>query len=235
MSAKLLLVDDDRYVLNPLSRLLAQSGFHCTLAVTGTEALRLVDSGEFDLMLLDIGLTDIDGVTVCRRVRAKHTLPIIMVTARDSSSDKILGLEIGADDYITKPFEPGELVARIRAQLRRTQEYSSTPAIDNRLTVGDLTLDINMRDAIVDGKQAHLTTREFELLYLLARNRNRALARDWIFEEVWGYDAELGVKALAVCIRRLRCKIEADPERPALLHTVRGYGYKLSDGHDVAG
>src|SRR5580700_10362099 len=139
MSAKLLLVDDDRYVLNPLSRLLGQSGYHCTLAVTGAEALRLVDSEQFDLMLLDIGLTDMDGVTVCRRVRTKHTMPIIMVTARDSSSDKILGLEIGADDYVTKPYEPGELLARIRAQLRRTQEYSSTPTVDNRLTIGALT------------------------------------------------------------------------------------------------
>ena len=173
MSARLLLVDDDRYVLNPLSRLLSQHGYHCTLAVTGTEALRLIDIEEFDLMLLDIGLTDLDGVTVCRRVRLKHSLPIIMVTARDSSTDKILGLEIGADDYITKPFEPGELIARIRAQLRRTQEYSSTRIIENRLSVGALTLDINLRDAFIDGKQAQipLTTREFDLLHtLLIRN-----------------------------------------------------------------
>jgi DNA-binding response OmpR family regulator len=226
------LVDDDRYVLNPLSRLLAQSGYHCTLALTGAEALRLIDTEQFDLMLLDIGLTDMDGVTVCRRVRARHTFPIIMVTARDTSSDKILGLEIGADDYITKPFEPGELLARIRAHLRRTQEYSSTATVENKLTIGALTLDINMRDAVVNGKLAQLTTREFELLHLLARNRDRALARDWIFEEVWGYDAELGVKTLAVCVRRIRCKIEADPERPIYLQTIRGYGYKLADGLD---
>jgi len=230
MSARLLLVDDDRYVLNPLSRLLGQNGYHCTLAVTGAEALRLIEEEEFDLMLLDIGLTDMDGVTVCRRVRARNTLPIIMVTARDASSDKILGLEIGADDYITKPFEPGELVARIRAQLRRTQEYTSSPRAENILSIGDLSLDIDLRDAVVGGKQARLTTREFDLLHLLARNRDRALSRDWIFEEVWGYDAELGVKALAVCIRRLRCKIEVDPERPTYLQTIRGYGYKLVDG-----
>ncbi len=132
-------------------------------------------------MLLDIGLTDMDGVTVCRRVRAKYTLPIIMVTARDSSSDKILGLEIGADDYITKPFEPGELLARIRSHLRRAQEYTSPQNVEKRLTIGELTLDINLRDAIVNGRQAHLTTREsFDLLHLLARNRDRALSRDWI-------------------------------------------------------
>jgi DNA-binding response OmpR family regulator len=232
MSAKLLLVDDDRYVLNPLSRLLSQCGYHCTLAVTGAEALRLIESEEFDLMLLDIGLPDMDGVTVCRRVRAKHTLPIVMVTARDSSNDKILGLEIGADDYITKPFEPGELVARIRAQLRRNQEYSSSPTVETKISVGDLALDLNLRDAIVNGKPANLTTREFELLHLLARNRDRALTRDWIFEEVWGYDAELGAKTLAVCIRRLRCKIEPDPENPRYILTMRGYGYELTDGID---
>lgn len=232
MSGKLLLVDDDRYVLNPLSRLLGQHGYHCTLAVTGAEALRLIDAEDFDMMLLDIGLPDIDGVTVCRRVRAKHTLPIIMVTARDSTADSVIGLEIGADDYITKPFEPAEIVARVRAHLRRTQEYAVTCAARTTLTIGDLALDIDMRDAVVAGSPARLTAREFELLHLMARNPGRALSRDWMFEEVWGYDAELGVKTLAVCIRRLRCKIEADPDNPRFLQTVRGYGYKLTDGTD---
>ena len=230
MSGKLLLVDDDRLVLNPLSRLLGLHGYQCTTAVTGAEALRLLDTEEvFDLLILDIGLPDMDGVTVCRRVRAKHSLPIMMLTARDSSSDKIVGLEVGADDYVTKPFEPQEILARVRAHLRRTREYDAGPSAEHKIVLGRVVVDHDLHDAVVDGVPVHLTAREFDLLYLLARNRDRALSRDRIFEEIWGYDAELGAKALAVCVRRLRCKIEADPDNPVYLHTVRGYGYKLSD------
>ena len=230
MGGKLLLVDDDRFVLNPLARLLGLHGYHCTLAVTGAEALRLLDVEAFDMLLLDIGLPDMDGLSVCRRARAKHSMPILMLTARDSSSDKIIGLEIGADDYITKPFEPDEILARVRAHLRRCQEYNAVPNAENKIKIGALIVDLDAHDAVVDGKPAGLTTREFDLLHLLARHRERALARDWIFEQVWGYDAELGVKALAVCIRRIRCKIEAAPDHPHYLHTIRGYGYKLTDG-----
>lgn len=232
MSGKLLLVDDDRFVLNPLARLLGLHGYHCTAAVTGEEALRLLDTEGFDLLILDIGLPDMDGVTVCRRVRARHNLPIMMLTARDASADKIIGLEVGADDYVTKPFDPQEVVARVRAHLRRSSEYDCPLADENKIVVGGLIVDLDLHDAVVRGGPAHLTAREFELLHLLARNRERALSRDYIFEQVWGYDAELGVKALAVCVRRLRCKIEADPDRPHYLHTVRGYGYKLSVGDD---
>ena len=230
MSGKLLLVDDDRYVLNPLARLLGINGYHCTLAVTGNEALRLLSTEDFDLMLLDIGLPDMDGLTVCRRARAKHNLPIIMLTARDASSDTILGLEVGADDYMTKPFEPQEILARIRAQLRRFQEYSQPLEAENKVTLGSLVVDLDLRDALVEGQRAQLTAREFELLVLLARSPGRALARDWIFEEVWGCDAELGVKVLAVYVRRIRCKIESNPDEPRYLQTVRGFGYKLVAG-----
>ena len=230
MSGKLLLVDDDRYVLNPLARLLGINGYHCTLAVTGHEALRLLATEEFDLMLLDIGLPDMDGLTVCRRARAKHNLPILMLTARDASSEKILGLEVGADDYITKPFEPQEILARIRAQLRRFQEYGQPLEAENKVVLGSLIVDLDLRDALVEGRRAQLTAREFEPLVLLARSPGRALARDWIFEEVWGCDAELGVKVLAVCVRRIRCKIEANPDEPRYLQTVRGFGYKLVSG-----
>ena len=230
MGGKLLLVDDDRFVLTPLARLLGLHGYHCTQAVTGAEALRLLDTEPFDMLLLDIGLPDIDGLSVCRRARARHNMPIMMLTARDASSDKIIGLEVGADDYITKPFEPDEILARVRAHLRRSREYDSAPANQNLIKIGALTVDLDIHDAIVNGKPAGLTAREFDLLHLLARQRNRALERDWIFEQVWGYDAELGIKALAVCVRRVRCKIEADPENPRYLHTVRGCGYKLMDG-----
>lgn len=229
MSGKLLLVDDDRFVLNPLARLFGLHGYQCTTAVTGEEALRLLDTETFDLMLLDIGLPDIDGVTVCRRVRAKHRLPIMMLTARDSSSDKIVGLEVGADEYVTKPFDPQEMLARVRAHLRRSREYDVAPVGEPSITIGSLVVNSDLHDAVVDGVPAHLTAREFELLQLLARNRDRALSTTHIFEEIWGYDADLGVKALAVCIRRLRCKIESDPEHPRFVHTVRGYGYKVGE------
>ncbi len=231
MSGKLLLVDDDRFVLNPLVRLFAMDGYHCTTAVTGAEALQLLDAEAFDIMLLDIGLPDMDGISVCRRARSRHNLPILLLTARDALADKMIGLEVGADDYITKPFEPQEILARVRAHLRRTREYDSfhREIGSSKITVGALQIDLDLHDAVISGKPAGLTSREFDTLLLLARNRGRALANDWIFEQVWGYDAELGIKALVVCIRRIRCKIEQNPEQPQLLLTVRGYGYKLSD------
>ena len=228
MTGKLLLVDDDRFVLNPLARLFGLNGFQCTTAVTGTDALRLLDTENFDLLILDIGLPDMDGITLCRRVRAKHTMPIMMLTARDASSDKIVGLEVGADDYITKPFDAHEILARVRAHLRRSKEYSAAATSEQFIELGNMVVDPDLRDAVMDGTPAHLTTREFEVLYLLARNRDRAISSDAIFEQVWGYDAELGIKALTVCVRRLRCKIEPEPNNPRYLRTVRGFGYKLS-------
>lgn len=228
MAGKLLLVDDDRFILNPLARLLGLQGYQCTLVVTAEEAWMALEQESFDLMLLDIGLPDIDGVSLCRRIRTRHRLPIIMLTARDSSFEKMIGLEVGADDYITKPFEPQEVIARVRAQLRRSREYSLETPANNKITLGNLVVDMDAHDAMRNGQAAHLTTREFELLHMLARNRDRALSRDWLFEQVWGYDAELGVKTLAVYVRRLRSKIEEDPDNPKYLLTVRGFGYKLT-------
>src|SRR5450432_654163 len=138
MSGKLLLVVDEPLVINQLARLFGLHGYQCTMAVTGEEALRLLDTDEvFDLLILDIGLPDMDGITVCRRVRAKHSLPIMMLTARDSSSDKIVGLEVGADDYVTKPFEPQEILARVRAHIRRSREYVGARSAENKIVLGD--------------------------------------------------------------------------------------------------
>src|SRR5438552_13608215 len=192
MPGRLLLVDDDRFILNALGRLLGVNGYHCTFTVTADEAWRALEKESFDLMLLDIGLPDVDGISLCRRVRARHRLPIIMLTARESSSDKVIGLEVGADDYITKPFEPQEVLARVRAHLRRTQEYNTERREADRIPIGKLVVDNDARDAYLNGRQAHLTEKEYELLQVLARNRGRALERDWLFEQVWGYDAELG-------------------------------------------
>jgi len=234
MAGKILLVDDDRFILNPLARILGLQGYHCTMAVTASEAWQALEKEPFDLMLLDIGLPDMDGVSLCRRVRSKYRLPIMMLTAREATSDKIIGLEVGADDYIIKPFDPQEVLARIRAHLRRTQEYSTAIAQEkNVLKIGDLIIDFDARDAYRDGTALHLTTREFELLEVLAKNQGRALSRDYLFERIWGYDAELGIKTLVVSMRRLRCKVEIDTENPRYLLTVRGYGYKFAASGEV--
>jgi two-component system response regulator VicR len=227
MSGRILLVDDDRFILNALTRSLSQQGYHCTAVITAEDAWRELNQDEFDLMVLDISLPDTDGISFCRRIRAKYRLPVIMLTARDDTSSKVVGLEVGADDYITKPFEPAELIARVRAQIRRRNEYGDAPAEDRKIIIGRLVVDADARDAFLADRRAGLTEKEFELLLVLAQNANRALARDWIFEQVWGYDAELGGKTLAVFIRRLRCKIEPDPDTPQYILTVRGYGYRM--------
>ncbi len=228
MPGKVLMVDDDRFILNALARILGTQGYHCTSAVTAEEAWRALETESFDLMLLDVGLPDVDGITFCRRVRAKHHLPIIMLTARDGSSDKIIGLEVGADDYVTKPFDQHEVVARVRAQLRRSAEYSATTQEQRQIVIGRLVIDLDAHDAYFADRAANLTQKEFELLELLARNRGRAMARDYLFEHIWGYDAELGEKTLTVTVSRLRQKIEEDPDNPRYLLTVRGFGYKLA-------
>lgn len=233
MAGRLLLVDDDRFILNALAKLLGMQGYHCTSVVTADEAWQCLEKEAFDLMLLDVGLPDLDGVSLCRRVRTKHRLPIIMLTARDGASDKVIGLEVGADDYITKPFEPQEVIARVRAHLRRNQEYNAERKQEERIVFGKMVVDIDAHEALLNGKPAKLTEKEFELLHILARNRGRALARDWLFEQVWGYDAEFGVKTLAVYIRRLRCKIEEDPDNPRYLLTMRGFGYKMAAQGDL--
>lgn len=231
---RLLLVDDDRFILRAVEKLLAAEGYYCRTAVNAQEARRELSGEPFDMILLDIGLPDQDGFALCRQIRTRHRMPILLLTARDDNADKVIGLEVGADDYLTKPFAPRELVARVRAQLRRATEYNRPLEQENRIAVGDLVVDVDKRDAFTGGHAAHLTEREFELLHLLAKNRDKALATDWIFESVWGYDAELGLKTLAVYIRRVRRKIEADPDNPRFLLTVRGYGYKLTNGEEQA-
>jgi two-component system response regulator VicR len=227
---RLLLIDDDRFLLRALENLLSAEGYFCQTAVTAEEARIALRGEPFDMVILDVGLPDQDGISLCRQIRTCHRMPILMLSARGDNADKVVGLEVGADDYLTKPFTPRELIARVRAQLRRSLEYSQPSEANNQIAVGSLLIDVDSRDAVCSGRPAHLTEREFELVHFLARHRNRALATEWIFENVWGYGAELGVKTLAVFIRRLRCKIEADPDNPRFLQTVRGYGYKLTDG-----
>jgi DNA-binding response OmpR family regulator len=229
MPSRILIVDDDRAILAALQRLLEREGYQVQSAVSAEEAMALLERQPVELALLDITLPGQDGLTLCRQIRGEWRFPVIMLTGRGSTVDKIVGLEMGADDYVTKPFDPGELLARVRAQLRRSHDYAE--AEENApIQVGSLQVDPSRRLAAIDGRTLTLTEREFELLHTLARNRGRPLHRDQLFESVWGYDSELAGNLLAVYVRRLRRKIERDPEAPEYLHTVRGYGYKLDWG-----
>ncbi len=228
MANKLLIIDDDRFILRAVSDFLKAEGYHVTTAESVQGAMDALNHEAFDLILLDVMLPDGDGFTACRRIRARWQTPIIMLTAKGETADKVVGLEMGADDYVVKPFEPRELLARVRAQLRRAQEFSRPEGRNEKITLGDLVVDESLHDAVLNGHPIGLTHKEFELLHLLARHAGKALHKDWIFEQVWGYDAELGGKTLAVYVRRLRSKIESDPDHPRSLLTVRGFGYKLA-------
>jgi DNA-binding response OmpR family regulator len=227
MTGRILAVDDDRAILRSLTRLLGGEGYFVQGVATAEEADRYLKREEFDLVLLDIGLPGLDGFSYCRQVRAHWSGPLIILSARSDSADRVIGLELGADDYVVKPFEPRELLARVRAHLRRTREYGAGTTAPAPVMAGELEIDLSKRIVRRRGQQVELTTREFDLLELLARHPDKALNRDWIFEEVWGYDADLGIKALAVYMRRLRLKLEDEPENPRILTTVRGFGYRL--------
>lgn len=227
MSAKVLIVDDDRFLAENIKRLLVSHGYTADIAANADEALQNMVEQSFDLMILDLGLPDTDGINFCRQLRSKWLLPIIMLTARSDAMDKIIGLEVGADDYLTKPFEPKELLARIRAHLRRAQEYQQSVNPPESIAVGDLIIDYTLRDVMVRGEPANLTNREFELISFLAKHANKALHRDWVFEQIWGYDSDFSSNSLDVYVYRLRKKIEADPDNPRHLMTLRGYGYKF--------
>lgn len=225
---RLLLIDDDRYILRALEKLLMAEGYYCQAAINAAEARRALNGEPFDMLVLDVGLPDLDGFALCRQIRLHYQMPILFLTARDDSADKVIGLEVGADDYLTKPFVPRELVARVRAQLRRALEYSQPLQAPNVISLGSLRVDMDLHDAVRDDQPMHLTEREFSLLHLLSRHRDKALATTWIFENVWGFGSEMGVKTLAVYVRRLRQKIEIDPDNPVHLVTIRGFGYKLT-------
>ncbi|MCW5936964.1 MAG: response regulator transcription factor [Fimbriimonadaceae bacterium] len=229
MPNRLLVVEDDRYLLDNLKRVLTGQGFEVTTASTGEQGLALVTEAKPDLLILDLGLPGMDGLTLCRRIRSRWKLPIIMLTARSESIDKVVGLEVGADDYLTKPFEPIELVARVRAQLRRANEYGSTEdEAPKPIQIGALEIDLAKRMVRRAGQPVTLTSREFDVIALLAQNAGRVMDRDTIFERAWGYEMEFNTNSLEVILYRLRKKIEERPAKPQYLHTVRGYGYKLT-------
>jgi two-component system response regulator RegX3 len=218
---RLLVVEDDPAIAGPLRSGLQRENFEVVLARTGAEALA---ADEVDCVLLDLGLPDIDGRDVCRKLRERSAVPIIMVTARDSEIDKVVGLEIGADDYVTKPYSPRELVARIRAVLRRATAASATRQPDPTIAVGPLTIDTRTRSVTWEGAGVSLTPKEHDLLVYLARDPGAVIARDQLMEEVWNEHWWGSTKTLDVHIASLRKKLA-----PELVETVRGVGFRLVD------
>ena len=225
-------MEDDRAIVQSLLRLLSRDGYYLHALPTGEDAVaHLRQYPSYDLALLDVALPGMDGFACCRSLRQLGwRQPVLMLTGRSGGADKINGLNAGADDYITKPFDPNELLARVQAHLRRSREYAvpADEATEIALCPGSI-LDLRSRDAVIRGAPVHLTDREYEVLLLLARKRGTALDKTWLFQQVWGNAPEEGIKALAVYIRRLRRKIEADESNPTCILTVRGFGYKLAE------
>jgi DNA-binding response OmpR family regulator len=222
----ILVVDDDAPSVKMIAFLLREEGYTVSTADNGMAALQLVEKEEPDLVILDVMMPHLDGHETCRRIRSKLHVPIIFLSAKGETSDRVQGLELGADDYLAKPFEPAELLARVKAVLRRTEAYAMGNG-QTRLIAGDFILDPLENRASVRGKPVDLTPIEFRLLHCLARNAGRVLTHDFLLDAVWGYEYEGYSNQVAVYIRRLRNKIEIDPSNPEHLQTVRGLGYKF--------
>jgi two-component system response regulator RegX3 len=221
----ILVVEDEDSFSDPLSYLLRQEGFDVTVAATGTDGLASFRRAGADLVLLDVMLPGMSGWEVCRELRKVSTVPVIMLTARDEEVDKVVGLELGADDYVTKPFSARELVARIRAVLRRHGEVE--PLMSTTVEAGPVQVDIDRHVVTVRGQAVQLPLKEFELLEILVRNSGRVLTRGQLIDRVWGADYVGDTKTLDVHVKRLRGKVEADPAAPRHILTVRGVGYKF--------
>jgi len=220
-------VEDEESFSDALSYMLRKEGFEVSVAETGPQALTEFDRSGADIVLLDLMLPEMSGTEVCRQLRQRSPVPIIMVTARDSEIDKVVGLEIGADDYVTKPYSPRELVARIRAVLRRNAKETATEAVPPTLSAGPVRMDVDRHVVTVSGAAVQLPLKEFELLELLLRNAGRVLTRGQLIDRVWGADYVGDTKTLDVHIKRLRSKIEPEPPTPRHIVTVRGLGYKF--------
>ena len=229
MPARILVVDDELLTRRTLQAILEGDGLAVTPVGSVSETLAEVARREYDLILLDILLPDGDGLTCCRQIRLRHNMPIVFLSTKRELADRVAGLEIGADDYIAKPFEPAEVLARVRAQLRRANELSRTLP-GEQIRVGRLVVDSGTQDALVDGTPAGLTQKEFRLVHLLASRAGRAVSREYLIEQLWADDGLASDKNVAVYIRRIRKKIEPDPDTPQLLLTVRGFGYKIVPG-----
>lgn len=225
MAQRVLVVDDEKLIVKGIRFSLEQEGMEVDCAYDGEEAVQKAKENEYDIILLDVMLPKLDGFEVCQQIREFSSVPVIMLTAKGDDMDKILGLEYGADDYITKPFNILEVKARIKAIIRRTKK--KVPEKENRKVVekGDLHLDCDSRRLNIGGKEINLTAKEFDLLELMALNPNKVYSRDHLLNAVWGYDYPGDVRTVDVHIRRLREKIEANPSEPKYVHTKWGVGY----------
>ncbi|GGL29148.1 response regulator transcription factor [Nocardia jinanensis] len=223
-----LIVEDEESLADPLAFLLRKEGFEVTVVGDGPSALAEFDRSGADIVLLDLMLPGMSGTDVCKQLRTRSGVPVIMVTARDSEIDKVVGLELGADDYVTKPYSARELIARIRAVLRRGAGDELDSSSENGvLEAGPVRMDVDRHTVLVNGKPVTLPLKEFDLLEYLLRNSGRVLTRGQLIDRVWGADYVGDTKTLDVHVKRLRSKIESDPARPEHLVTVRGLGYKL--------
>lgn len=221
MKSRVLVVDDDPALAEMLTIVLRGEGFDTAVVGDGTRALPAVRELRPDVVLLDLMLPGMNGIDVCRAIRAESGVPIVMLTAKSDTVDIVLGLESGADDYVVKPFKPKELVARIRARVRRTE---NEPA--EQLTIGDISIDVPAHQVTRDGKPIALTPLEFDLLVALARKPRQVFTREVLLEQVWGYRHAADTRLVNVHVQRLRSKVERDPEHPEVVLTVRGVGYK---------
>jgi DNA-binding response OmpR family regulator len=229
-SARILLVDDEQSIQTLLSYPLRKDGYHVTSALDGTEALRRFEEGRFDLVILDLMLPRMGGVEVCRQLRSRSQVPIIMLTAKGSETDKVAGLEVGADDYITKPFSMREFRSRVKAALRRSRMAGESAEEDGGpIECGELRIDFDRRMVTLDEDEIKVTYVEFEILGALARSPGRVLTRETLLEHVWGDSDYRDPRTVDVHIRHLREKLERDPKEPQYLFTVRGVGYRFRE------
>ena len=224
---RVLIVEDEESLADPLAYLLRKEGFEVATAADGPAALAEFDRSGADIVLLDLMLPWMSGTEVCKQLRVRSAVPVIMVTARDSEIDKVVGLELGADDYVTKPYSARELIARIRAVLRRGAEPDDFSPVEAVLESGPVRMDVERHVVSVNGQRIALPLKEFELLEYLMRNKGRVLTRVQLIDRVWGANYVGDTKTLDVHVKRLRSKIEEDPANPVRLVTVRGLGYKL--------
>lgn len=228
MGQTVLVVDDEQNIVNIIAFNLKKEGYEVLTAGDGEEAVEIVEKHQPDLILLDIMMPKMDGYEACRKIREKYNIPIIMLTARAEELDKVLGLEMGADDYVTKPFGTRELIARVKANLRRSVvKNESAVEKGNVLKFGKLEIDLDKFEARKDGKVLELTYREFELLKFLAQNLRQVFSRETLLEKVWGYEYYGDVRTVDVTVRRLREKIEDNPGKPEYIITKRGVGYSF--------
>ena len=226
--SKILIVDDDEEIRKVTGIYLENEGFEILKAENGHEALRIISENEVDLVLLDIMMPGIDGIGVCMKIRENNLMPIIFLSAKSEDLDKIHGLTSGADDYITKPFNAMELIARVKSQLRRYTRYSNTQSISkNIIEIGNLTINIDTRLVYVGGKEVRLTPKEFDILELLARNKGIVFSIEKIYERVWGEEFYKSDNTVMVHITKIREKLEEDPKHPMYIKTIWGVGYKI--------